>query len=83
MFEFATEPQQAVEQRFERVEERTAAWSVIDSLPQSAFRWILADKRVATVSSRTGGGDGGGNYGAISTSIRASESLPYLLVLTS
>jgi len=51
LFEFATEPQQAVEQRFEGVEERTAAWSVIDSLPQSTFRWILADKRVATVSS--------------------------------
>ena len=40
------------------VEERAAAWSVIDSLrqessslPQSAFRWILADERVATVSS--------------------------------
>jgi aryl-alcohol dehydrogenase-like predicted oxidoreductase len=52
------EQQQAVEQRFEGVEERAAAWSVIDSLrqessslPQSAFRWILADERVATVSS--------------------------------
>ena len=52
------EQQQAVEQRFKGVEERAAAWSVIDnlrqessSLPQSAFRWILADERVATVSS--------------------------------
>ena len=52
------EQQQAVEQRFEGVEERAAAWSVIESLrqessslPQSAFRWILADERVATVSS--------------------------------
>ena len=40
------------------MEERAAAWSVIDSLrqessslPQSAFRWILADERVTTVSS--------------------------------
>ena len=50
--------QQAVEERFEKVEDRTAAWSVIknlrkesSSLPQSAFRWILADERITTVSS--------------------------------
>ena len=55
---FEKEQQQAVEQRFEGVEERAAAWSVLDnlrqessSLPQSAFRWVLADERVSTVSS--------------------------------
>ena len=48
----------AVAQRFESLEERASAWGVIEglrqeesSLPQSAFRWILADERVATVSS--------------------------------
>ncbi len=50
--------ERAVAQRFENPEERASAWGVIEglrqeesSLPQSAFRWILADERVATVSS--------------------------------
>ena len=50
--------ERAVAQRFEGSEERASAWGVIESLrqeesslPQSAFRWILADERVATVSS--------------------------------
>ena len=50
--------ERAVAQRFENPEERASAWGVIEglrqeesSLPQSAFRWILADERVATVLS--------------------------------
>ena len=50
--------ERAVAQRFENPEERASAWGGIEglrqeesSLPQSAFRWILADERVATVSS--------------------------------
>ena len=48
----------AVERRFEREEERQRAWATIarleqeeSTLPQSAFRWVLADERVSTVSS--------------------------------
>ena len=48
----------AVERRFEGEEERQRAWSTIarleqeeSTLPQSAFRWVLADERVSTVSS--------------------------------
>ena len=48
----------AVERRFEGEEERQRAWATIarleqeeSTLPQSAFRWVLADERVSTVSS--------------------------------
>lgn len=48
----------AVERRFESEEERQRAWVTIDrltqeesTLPQSAFRWVLADERVSTVAS--------------------------------
>ena len=48
----------AVERRFEGEEERQRAWETIarleqeeSTLPQSAFRWVLADERVSTVSS--------------------------------
>ena len=48
----------AVERRFECEEERQRAWATIarleqeeSTLPQSAFRWVLADERVSTVSS--------------------------------
>ena len=47
-----------MERRFEREEERQRAWAIIEqltqqdaTLPQSAFRWVLADERVSTVSS--------------------------------
>ncbi len=48
----------AVERRFECEEERQRAWATIarldqeeSTLPQSAFRWVLADERVSTVAS--------------------------------
>ena len=50
--------QAAVERRFERAEERRRAWATIarleqeeSTLPQSAFRWVLADDRVSTIAS--------------------------------
>lgn len=50
--------QAAVERRFERTEERRRAWATIarleqeeSTLPQSAFRWVLADERVSTIAS--------------------------------
>lgn len=50
--------QAAVERRFERTEERQRAWATIarleqeeSTLPQSAFRWVLADERVSTIAS--------------------------------
>ncbi len=48
----------AVKRRFECAEERQRAWETIaqlkqeeSTLPQSAFRWVLADERVSTVAS--------------------------------
>ena len=50
--------QAAVERRFECAEERRRAWETIArleqeeaTLPQSAFRWVLADDRVSTIAS--------------------------------
>ena len=50
--------QAAVERRFECAEERQRAWATIarleqeeSTLPQSAFRWVLADDRVSTIAS--------------------------------
>lgn len=50
--------QAAVERRFECTEERQRAWATIarleqeeSTLPQSAFRWVLADDRVSTIAS--------------------------------
>lgn len=50
--------QAAVERRFKRAEERQRAWATIarleqeeSTLPQSAFRWVLADDRVSTIAS--------------------------------
>ena len=49
---------EAVEKWYEGEEEQQRAWAMIEklrqensTLPQSAFRWVLADERVATVSS--------------------------------
>ena len=50
--------QEAVEKWYEGEEEQQRAWAIIEklrqedcTLPQAAFRWVLADERVATVSS--------------------------------
>jgi aryl-alcohol dehydrogenase-like predicted oxidoreductase len=50
--------QESVEKRFDTERERKQAWETIEALrgkdstlPQSAFRWVLADDRVSTVSS--------------------------------
>lgn len=50
--------QTAIDKRFDTEEERQQAWATVEqlssadsTLPQSAFRWVLADERVATVSS--------------------------------
>lgn len=50
--------QAAMERRFEHEEERRRAWATISrleqeesTLPQSAFRWVLADERVSTIAS--------------------------------
>ena len=68
---------EAVERRFEGEEERQRAWATIarleqeeSTLPQSAFRWALADERVSTVSSGAAsvagarGSGAGRGYGA-------------------
>ena len=61
----------AVERRFEGEEERQRAWETIarleqeeSTLPQSAFRWVLADERVSTVSQWRGERGGARRSGA-------------------
>ena len=58
MYVAGEDQREAVERRFEHEEERQRAWETIarleqekSTLPQSAFRWVLADERVSTVSS--------------------------------
>ena len=54
---------ETVEQRFESAEELERVWAIIEAmrkeestLPQSAFRWVLGDERVTTVSSGAASG---------------------------
>ena len=54
---------ETVEQRFESAEELERVWAIIEAmrkeestLPQNAFRWVLGDERVTTVSSGAASG---------------------------
>ena len=72
--------QQVLAERFDGEEARQRAKRIIErmrqedsTLPQSAFRWVLADKRVSTVSS------GAGNVAQLEEVVAAADMEPLVM----